>query len=127
MIIRLVTVRNFLLPELLQQFTVRVIYRSERLRLLLKNAAHMMQEFGHRIDQQGRRIVVILLPCWRSLRQRSGTRNLFPRLPRLLFFPFLLRLLVYLRSQPHRLLDHNILDPLELFLAEQPVARKEKG
>ena len=67
MIIRLVTVRNFLFPELLQQFTVRVIYRSERLLLLLKNTAHMVQELGHRIDQQGREMIIILLPCWSFL------------------------------------------------------------
>ena len=63
MVIRFMTVRNFLLPEFLQQLAVRVIYRSKRLRLLLKNAAHVMQELGYRIEQQGRRMVIISLPC----------------------------------------------------------------
>ena len=50
MVIRLMTVRDFLLPEFLQQLTVGVIYRTDRLLLLLKDAAHMVQEFCHGME-----------------------------------------------------------------------------
>ena len=72
MVIRLMTVRNFLLPELLQQLAVGMIYRTDGRWLLLDNASHVVQKPGYRMEQQGRRMIIIPLPCWRSLRRWSG-------------------------------------------------------
>ena len=70
MVIRFLTMRDFLLPELLQQLPVSVVYWTSWRLLLLKNAAHVVQEAGHRIEQQGRRVTVIPLPCWYNPRLR---------------------------------------------------------
>ena len=98
MVIRFVTMRDFLLPKFSQQLPVSVVYRADRRLLLLENTACMVQEAGHRIEQQGRRMFVIPLPCCRILRCLRSM------------------VLLQLRTKPHRLLDHNILDPFELFL-----------
>ena len=108
MVIRFVTMRNFLLPELSQQFSVGVVYRTGGRLLLLKNAAHVVQEPGHGIEQQGRRMFVIPLPCCRI---RSSWRSMILR---------------QLSAEPHRLLDHNIFDPLELLLPHSASANARK-
>ena len=63
MVIRFMSMRDFLLPELSQQFSVGVIYRTGWRLLLLENAAHVVQETGHRMEQQGGRTFVIPLSC----------------------------------------------------------------
>ena len=70
MVIRFVTMRDFLLPKFSQQLPVSVVYRAGWRLLLLENAACMIQETGHRIEQQGRRMFVIPLPCCRIRRYR---------------------------------------------------------
>ena len=101
MVIRFVTMRNFLLPELSQQFSVGVVYRTGGRLLLLKNAAHVVQEPGHGIEQQGRGMTVISLPCrhirscWHSM------------------------ILLQLSAYPHRLLDYNVFDTFELLLPSE--------
>lgn len=61
MVIWLVTVRNFLLPKFSQQLAVSVIYRHKRLRLLLEDTSHVVQEAGCRIEQQGRGMIFVPL------------------------------------------------------------------
>ena len=63
MVIRLMTVRNFLLPKLLQQLPVGVIRWCNWLRLFLEDTSHVVQKAGCRIEQQGRGMIAILLPC----------------------------------------------------------------
>ena len=59
MVIRFVTMRDLLLSELSQQLPVSVVYRIGWRLLLLENAACVVQEPGHGIEQQGRRMFVI--------------------------------------------------------------------